>query len=104
MKRGPSVLLLPLLALIFGLFFLWPLLESLRGAFVDQSGHFTLAYLKAVFQNPVYVLGFRNSLGIAVCTTLLCAFVGIPLALLFQRWEFPGRRWLAASASPRRPG
>ena len=95
-RRGPSALLLPFLALIFGLFFLWPLVESMRGAFVDREGHFTLAYVKAVFQNPVYLLGFRNSLGVALGTTVLSALVGIPLALLFQRWEFPGRRWLSA--------
>jgi len=95
-RRPPSALLLPLLALIFGVFFLWPLLESLRGAFVDQRGDFTLAYVTAVFHNPVYVLGFRNSLGVALGTTLLCALVGIPLSLVFARWEFPGRRWLSA--------
>ena len=95
-KHGPSALLLPFLALIFGLFFLWPLVESMRGAFVDRQGHFTLAYVTAVFQNPVYLLGFRNSLGVALGTTVLSALVGIPLALLFQRWEFPGRRWLSA--------
>lgn len=95
-RRGPSALLLPFLALIFGLFFLWPLLESLRGAFVDQRGQFTFAYVTAVFRNPVYVLGFRNSLAVAFGTTLLCALVGIPLSLVFARWEFPGRRWLAA--------
>ena len=94
--RGPSALMLPLLALVFGVLFLWPLVESMRGAFVDQQGNFTLAYVSAVFQNPVYLLGFRNSLGIAFGTTLLTALVGIPLALVFQRWEFPGRRWLAA--------
>ncbi len=92
---GPSALLLPFLSLIFGIFFLWPLVESMRGAFVDPEGRFTLAYVTAVFQNPVYVLGFRNSLAIAFGTTLLSAVVGIPLALLFQRWEFPGRRWLS---------
>lgn len=95
MKRKSS-LLLPLVAAIFAVFFLWPLFESMRGAFVDAEGHFTLAYVTAVFQNPVYVLGFRNSLGIALGTSLLTAMVGIPLALLFQRLEFPGRRWLSA--------
>jgi iron(III) transport system permease protein len=94
-QRGPSVLLLPLVAVIFGVFFLWPLVESMRGAFVDQAGHFTLAYVTAVFQNPVYLVGFRNSFSVAVGATLLCALVGIPLSLLFSRYEFPGRRWLA---------
>jgi iron(III) transport system permease protein len=92
----PSSLLLPLVTLIFGLFFLWPLVESMRGAFVDQQGNFTLAYVTAVFQNPTYLEGFRNTLFIAVGATLCSALLGIPLALLFQRWEFPGRRWLSA--------
>jgi iron(III) transport system permease protein len=95
-KRAPSSLLLPFVALVFSVFFLWPLVESMRGAFVDQRGNFTLAYVTAVFQNPVYLLGFRNSLAVAFGTTLLTALVGIPLSLVFARWEFPGRRWLSA--------
>jgi iron(III) transport system permease protein len=94
--RNPSSWLLPIVALIFGVFFLWPLVESMRGAFVDQQGRLTLAYVAAVFQNPTYVEGFRNTLGVAVGATILCALVGIPLALVFARWEFPGRRWLSA--------
>lgn len=96
MKRlTPGLLVLVITASLFGVFFLWPLLESLRGAFIDSSGRFTLAYVTAVFENPVYLLGFRNSLGIALGSTLLSALIGVPLALLFQRYEFPGRRWLA---------
>jgi iron(III) transport system permease protein len=94
-RLGPS-LLFAFCAAIFGIFFLWPLLESLRGAFVDQQGDFTLAYVRAVFDNPVYLLGFRNSVLVAACSTALVALIGIPLALIFQRLEFPGRRWLAA--------
>lgn len=97
--RRPSALLLPLVATIFGVFFLWPLVESLRGAFVDQQGRFTLAYVSAVFQNPIYLLGFRNSLAVACGATAISALLGIPLALLFQRWEFPWRRPLAALVS-----
>ncbi|HEY6077918.1 MAG TPA: iron ABC transporter permease [Polyangiaceae bacterium] len=92
-RLGPS-LLFALCALIFGVFFLWPLLESLRGAFVDKQGNFTFAYVRAVFENPVYLLGFRNSLLVAIGSTILAAALGIPLALVFQRLEFPGRRWL----------
>jgi iron(III) transport system permease protein len=95
-RHGPSALLLPLVAAIFGLFFLWPLAESVRAAFVDRDGHFTLAYVVGVFGNPVYLLGFRNALAVATGATLLCAAMGIPLALLFARYEFPFRRLLAA--------
>lgn len=79
----------------FAVFFLWPLVESLRGAFVDQAGNFTLAYVTAVFENPVYLMGFRNSLLVALGSTVLAALIGIPLALMFGRLEFPGRRWLS---------
>jgi iron(III) transport system permease protein len=94
--RTPSAWLLPIVALIFGVFFLWPLVESMRGAFVDQQGQLTLAYVAAVFRNPTYLEGFRNTLGVAIGATALCALVGIPLSLVFARWEFPGRRWLSA--------
>lgn len=94
-SRGAGNLLLTLVALIFGVFFLWPLVESMRGAFVDQQGNFTLAYVSAVFQNPVYLLGFRNSLAVALGATALSALIGIPLSLLFSRYAFPGRRWLS---------
>jgi iron(III) transport system permease protein len=95
-RYGPSSWLLPLVAALFGLFFLWPLVESMRGAFVDAQGRFTLAYVKAVFENPTYLEGFRNTLGVALGATLLSALAGIPLALVFHRFEFPGRRWLSA--------
>ncbi len=98
MKRRSSgvPVLLVLTSAIFAVFFLWPLVESLRGAFVDQEGRLTFAYVTAVFQNPVYVLGFRNSLLVALGSTALAAAIGIPLALTFQRLEFPGRRVLSA--------
>lgn len=88
-------LLLLVTGTTFAVFFLWPLAESLRGAFVDQAGNFTLAYVRAVFDNPVYVMGFRNSLLVAFGSTVLAALLGIPLALMFGRLEFPGRRWLS---------
>jgi iron(III) transport system permease protein len=93
--RAVEVALLLVTTAIFSVFFLWPLLESMRGAFVDAHGNLTFVYVTHVFQNPVYLLGFRNSLAIAVISTSLCALVGVPLALVFTRWEFPGRRWLA---------
>ena len=96
MKQHAGVwLLLLVTGLAFGVFFLWPLFESLRGAFVDQAGNFTLAYVTAVFDNPVYLQGFINSLLVALGSTVLAALMGIPLALIFGRLEFPGRRLLS---------
>jgi iron(III) transport system permease protein len=74
----------------------WPLAESVRGAFLDASGRFTWAYVVAVFRNPMYLEGFRNALGIAVASTTVAATVGITTAVLLDRYDFRGKRWLAA--------
>jgi len=97
MKSPPRVSMLLGLALggFLVAFFVWPLLESIRGAFFDDEGGLTLNYVRAVFDNPVLMEGFRNSLSVAAVSTFLAACAGIPLALLFHRIEFPGRRWLS---------
>lgn len=44
-----------------------------------------------VFRDPVYMNGLFNSLKIAVTTTLLVGAMTLPLALLYDRYRFPGR-------------
>jgi iron(III) transport system permease protein len=86
-------------SLVAGLFFLcflfWPLAESLRGAFFDAGGNPTVAFVKLLFQNPVYVEGFVNAVGIATASTVLASLLGLPVALLLDRFDFPGKRALA---------
>ncbi|HSC88371.1 MAG TPA: iron ABC transporter permease [Polyangiaceae bacterium] len=94
-SRG-SLAAMVLLSLVLGTFFVWPLIESVRGAFFEPDGSFTLAYVAAVFENPIYLEGFRNSILVASASTALAALIGVPLALLFGRYEFPGRQALAA--------
>jgi iron(III) transport system permease protein len=84
-----------LVAAMLALFLLWPLAEGIRGAFVDPNGHFTGAYVVATFRDPIYLVGMRNALFIAVGATLLADAVGIGLALLLDRYAVPARRWLA---------
>ena len=40
-----------------------------------------------------------SSLGLSVGTVVFCALVGVPLAFLFERFTFPGRRFFAALAA-----
>jgi iron(III) transport system permease protein len=84
-----------LVAALLVVFLLWPLAEGIRGAFVDQNGHLTGAYVIATFRDPIYLAGLRNALVIALGATLLADAVGIGLALLLDRYAVPGRRWLA---------
>ena len=46
-----------------------------------------------VCRSQVYREGLLNSLQIAVVTTLMVAVISVPLALLYDRFDFPGREW-----------
>jgi iron(III) transport system permease protein len=80
----------------FGLFFVLPIALAVRGAFLDQTGAFTLDYLREVFRNPIYLEGFTNALRLAVGSTLLAFSIAAPLAWLSERFEFPAKRALSA--------
>jgi len=82
--------------LFFFFFFLWPIGETLRGAFFDAGGAFTLAYVAEVFANPIYLEGLSNALWLAVWSTLLTLLIALPLAFVSDRFLFPGRGILTA--------
>ena len=70
--------------------------ESLRGAFFDPNGAPTLTFVILLFQNPIYIEGFVNALGVAAASTLLASIIGFPVAFLLDRWTFPGKNIIAA--------
>ena len=47
--------------------------------------------LQEIFRNPVYVEGLLNAFAVAAVTTVLVFLIALPLALLFDRYEFPGK-------------
>jgi len=95
-RRGPILAAVAILGALLAALLLWPLAEGVRGAFIDGRGHPTLAYVATVFRNPVYLEGLRNALAIAVLSTVVAGALGIVAALLLHRYDFPGRRLLAA--------
>lgn len=82
--------------LFFAVFFVYPISQTLRGAFVDSDGSVTFAYVIEVFRNPIYLEGLRNAFMLAVCSTALCLLIALPLAFLSDRYLFPGRSLLGA--------
>ena len=88
---------LPLLALFFGAFLIYPLLGLFGGAFflTDAQGHahFTLRFFQLLIENRLYRLSLVNSFEIALLATFFTALVSIPLAVFFARYAFPGRDW-----------
>lgn len=78
----------------FAMFFLLPIAGSIKTAFTSVHGGFTLDYVWEVFANTIYRQGLYNSFAMAVWTTCGCLLIAIPLALLYVRFEFPGRALL----------
>ena len=85
-----------LTAAFFGAFFLWPIGATVGGAFLDADGKFTFAFIAEVFRNQIYLEGLRNSLLLAVASTLATLAIALPLALIADRYEFPGKKLLSA--------
>ena len=82
--------------LFFACFFLLPVTETLRGAFFDQDGNLTFAYIAEVFRNPIYLEGLRNSFILALSVTTLAMLIALPLAWIADRFLFPGKTLFSA--------
>ena len=91
MSRGLAYSVFALTSLFFACFFVWPILQILKGGFLDADGELTFAYVIAVLADPVYLQGLGNSFLIAVNTTSLAIAIGLPLAFLSDRFNFPGK-------------
>ena len=94
MSKKVAISIYVLSILFFAFFFIWPIGQILRGAFIDADGHFTLAYFFEVFANPLYLEGLYNSFGLAFYSTLLALLISLPLALIADRFIFSGRTLL----------
>ncbi len=96
MSKKLAIAVYAVTSIFFFLFFLWPIGQTLRGAFMDADGHFTAQYVAEVFRNRIYLEGLRNSFLMAVCSTTLAGLLSIPLAFLSDRFLFPGKKLLTA--------
>lgn len=96
MPPGFAPLLVIGLFTFYGLFFIWPIFECVKGAFMMDDGKFTLAYVQEIFRNQVYVRGLMNALAIAFWSTLTAFAIAMPLAFLADRCDFPGKKIFSA--------
>jgi len=72
---------------------LFVLADSLR-----LDGRFTLANYVRFLRSSAELRALWSSLWISAGSVVLSALIGVPLAFLFSRYEFPGRRVLGALA------
>jgi iron(III) transport system permease protein len=80
----------------FAAFFFWPVLQILRGGFIDADGRLTFAYLGALLGDPTYLTGLRNSFLIGCAATFFALLLALPLAVVSDRFLFPGKNLLGS--------
>jgi iron(III) transport system permease protein len=84
------------LVLIYGV--IYPNAHVLLAA-LQHDGSWSPANFFAVLSQRTIVESALTSITLSVLTVLLCALAGVPLAFLFERYAFPGRRLFAALAA-----
>jgi iron(III) transport system permease protein len=68
-------------------------------ASLQQNGSWSLRNYSDVLSQGVVLEAIMNSLGLSLGTVLFCALLGLPLAFIFERYSFPGRRLFAVLAA-----
>lgn len=96
MSKPFARLVFCLTAAFFAAFFVWPVLQILKGGFVDANGRLTFTYLAALLSDPTYLGGLANSFLLALAATALALLIALPLAFVADRFEFPGRGLFAS--------
>ncbi len=94
LRRNPMLWkTLPLFIILFG-YILYPLIRTFVESFYDNKGVFTLNNYRTFFNpaRPANIEALFTSLGLAAASVAVAAAVGVPLAFLFTKYEFPGRR------------
>jgi iron(III) transport system permease protein len=86
-----------LTAVFFLCFFVWPIGTTVRGAFVDADGKLTFDFIAEVFRNEIYREGLRNAFLLGLCSTGASFAIALPLALLSDHFDFPGKKLLSAA-------
>ncbi|HEX7241977.1 MAG TPA: hypothetical protein VF263_16965, partial [Longimicrobiaceae bacterium] len=95
--RRTLLLALPVAAVLVWLV-LYPNLFVVRDSFAE-GGRLTGEHWGRFWRSGTEVGALWGSVWISLASVVLSALVGVPLAFLFARWEFPGRRVLGALAA-----
>ena len=73
------------------LFVLYPLTRIFYDAFSGEAGEFTFANFQEFFTDHYYLRSLWNSLVLGVAAVVTTSVIGIAVAFLIIRYDFPGR-------------
>ena len=95
LRRRPALggaLGVGLIWLFLGVFLVYPLTRIFYDAVTDETGRITLANFSAFFNDGFYLRALWKSLVLALATVAASSVIGIAVAFLLVRYDFPGRR------------
>ena len=75
----------------FAIFLIYPLIRLFYDAFTTDQGLFTLKNFYDFFADSYYLKSLVNSLLLGIGTVITTSILGITIAFLLLRFEFPGR-------------
>src|SRR4030042_5579529 len=75
----------------FGIFLIYPPIRLFYDTFTTEQGSFTLMNFYDFFTDSYYLQSLLNSLLLGVATVMTTSILGITIAFLLLRYEFPGR-------------
>jgi iron(III) transport system permease protein len=94
MSRTSARLVFLFTAAFFAVFFLWPVLQILRGGFIDADGRLTFGFLWTLLTDPTYLTALRNSFLLACAGTAMAILISLPLAVIADRFLYPLKGFL----------
>ena len=75
----------------FAVFLIYPLIRLFYDAFTTEQGTLTLMNFYQFFTDSYYLKALMNSLLLGVGTVITTSILGLTIAFLLLRYEFPGR-------------
>ena len=91
----PHYLMLLFLLLLLGVLMLYPVVSGTSAAFKDK-GRLSFFWIASVLQDKTFLSQLGTSLALAFTVTFFCNLVSFPLALIASRYDFAGKKLLAA--------
>lgn len=73
-------------------FVIFPLIRIFYDAFTNEVGEITLANFQSFFTDTYYLRSLWKSMALGLATVFTTSVIGIAVALLLLRYDFPGRR------------
>jgi iron(III) transport system permease protein len=90
------LLLIVAVVLLYGV--IYPSARVVIGA-LQVDGHWSLANFINLLSQRSVIESALTSIAVSILTVAFCALAGVPLAFLFERYSFPGRRLFATLAA-----